>query len=145
MPSRYSRTTYRAVSVPAGRGTDFPRPQACSTWNPASSRSGAHAPRTSLMRWAPRDPPVTSSVGVSGSRPSSVRALRRSASRSEARARSTTSDRSGIPVCTAPRSGVPGNVTAVLRAQRAPSRFATPGRAFCSCTTTGTPARRAAR
>ena len=58
--------------------------------------------------------------------------------------RSAISRRSGSPVTTPPLSGVPSNVTPTRAAHRAPARLASPGRAFCSCTTTGTPRRCAA-
>ena len=41
--------------------------------------------------------------------------------------------------------GVPGKVVATYGVSRAPSRLAQPGRGFASCTTIGTPSRRAAR
>ena len=90
---------------------------------------------------APCEPPKTSSVGRSASRPKAVRASARSAGRSS----ELIAVRSGMPTCSPRCSGVPGVVTATRAASRAPIRLASPGSAFCSCTTIGTPARRAAR
>ena len=106
---------------------------------PAVERSAEAAAKASLRRWAPSDPPVTSTVGPSV-RPKCSRASARWAVRS----RLAISRRSGMPVTVACRSRVPGKVTPTAAANRAPSRFASPGRAFCSWTTTGVPRRRAA-
>ena len=57
-------------------------PMTCSTCTPASARARAAAETDWLSRRAPCEPPVTSSVGRSGSRPKNARASARIAARS---------------------------------------------------------------
>ena len=54
-----------------------------------------------------------------------------------------TARRTGLPVSTASRSGVPGSDTAAWAPSRTAIRLASPGAAFCSWTTVGTRASRA--
>ena len=125
---------------PARRRSPCPcRPRAAPARPPPTARPAAAA-KASLSRWAPSDPPVTSRVGASVS-PNRSRASARRAGRSSI----AISRRSGIPVRVACGSRVPGKVMPTPAAKRAPSRLASPGRAFCSWTTTGVPRRRAAR
>ena len=83
---------------------------------------------TSLIFFAPREPPVTSKVNESGSSPKKVRA----ATLSCFEARASISLRSGMPTNRAFRSGVDLNATPIAFAKPAPSLFAIPGRAFAS-------------
>ena len=57
-------------------------PRMCSTCTPAAAKAGAAAATDWFSRRAPWEPPVTSSVGRSGSRPKNSRASARSAARS---------------------------------------------------------------
>jgi hypothetical protein len=108
----------------------------------AGLANAAAAPDTAwLSRRAPCEPPVTMSVGRSASRPKNARASARRAGRSSVEI----IRRIGSPTYSAFRSGVSGKLTATRRAIRAPALLASPGTAFCSCTTTGSFRRRAAR
>ncbi len=84
---------------------------------------------------------MTTRVGRSGSSPKKARASARVAARSSVE----TSRRIGSPTYSARGSGVSGKLTATRLATRAPALFASPGTAFCSCTTIGSRRRRAAR
>ena len=59
----------RAARRALGRGLAGLGPTMCSTWTPAAASAGAAAATDWLSRRAPWEPPVTSSVGRSGSRP----------------------------------------------------------------------------
>ena len=134
-----------AAQVGGTRSTcrSFPARVRCRTWMPASRRAATAPANASLSRAAPSDPPVTRTVGQRGSRPSAAAPRRGSAGPVERR-RSRLPQRHpddrgrGAAAC-------PGTSRPPRRRPRAPSRLARPGRAFCSCTTTGTPRRRAAR
>ena len=97
------------------------------TWRTATSaRSRQRSYRSraaSLSRPAPRLPPKTATSG------GVVRARAR---------RPRSRRRIGLPVRTAPRSGVPGSEIAARAPRRTATRLARPGAAFCSCTTAGT-------
>ena len=67
--------------VVSGRASPF-GPTMCSTCTPAAANAGAAAATDWLSRRAPWEPPVTSSVGRSGSSPKASRASSRSAARS---------------------------------------------------------------
>ena len=116
-------------------------PVACSTWTPAP-RSAPPAPAAaSLSRRAPCEPPVTSRVGRSASRPKARRASapERGPVEGARRAAQRQADVARV------RQRARERLVATYGVNRAPSRLASPGRAFASCTTRGTCARRAAR
>ena len=96
------RTPTHGVGHVAGLGAS-PRPAGpttCSTWTPASA-SAADAPETAwLSRRAPCEPPVTSSIGRSGSRPKNRAAPRRACA---ARSRPRDHRRIGSPTYSAVR------------------------------------------
>jgi hypothetical protein len=96
------------------------------------------------MRLAPWLPPNTNRVRRRGSRPNVARA----SARSEARSSRASSGRTGLPTSTALPGGkasiAAATPTPTRLAKRAASRLARPGTAFDSCSTTGTPAMRAA-
>ena len=118
-------------------------PTTCSTWTPASAERAARRAETDwLSRRAPCEPPVTSSVGRSGSSPKDARASARSAARSS--------------VEIIRRIGRPTYVGVRQRRVREADRDAggepgaepcwrCPGSALPSCTTSGSLRRRAAR
>ena len=117
------------------------RPRAAPARRPRPAR-GRRRRRPSLMLRAPCEPPVTTRVGRSASRPKNARASARSAAPVEA-GRSS----GGSAGRRTPRAGsvVSGKLTATRRAIRAPTLLARPGSAFCSWTTSGILRRRAAR
>ena len=108
---------------------------------PAALSSAARAANEVLSRCAPRDPPVTRMVGHCGSRPKALIPSARRAARSSWE----TSRRNGIPSTDACGSAVPRKVVATNGVIRAPTRLASPARAFCSWTTMGMRRCRAAR
>ena len=113
----------------------------CRTWIPDERSASTRDWNAVLSRWAPSEPPVTSSVGHWGSSPK----FARPSSRRAARSSSAISRRSGMPTTVAPRRAVEAKVVPTWRVKRAPRRFAMPARAFCSCTTMGMRRLRAAR
>ena len=116
-------------------------PVLTSNWrSPRSRRSGNAEVIVRSMWSAPWLPPNTSTVARSGMRSNASRASARSRSRSATTAR--ISWRIGLPVRSmrAPvgrRAAVPANVVATTEAQRAASRFTTPGTVFGSIRTSG--------
>src|SRR5581483_11902588 len=137
--SSYSTAWYWSLSGAGRRGPSAVQSRAPSAWWTAtSSRSDQRSTRSntaSLMRRAPREPPVTATRWRPGSIPSSVRALRRASGSRDTR---RTSSRTGVPVSTDLGRPVPSNATALAFAHRAASRLAAPGTALASATTRGT-------
>ena len=99
----------------------------------------SRAPSTAvLMLTAPCDPPLTSSVGRSGSSPNDSRA-------SAGVTIGCVIERlMGMPTRVPPRITVSGKVMPTKQAHRAPTLLAIPGSLLASWTTTGTRASRAA-
>ena len=107
---------------------------------PAAENADATARTDSLMCCAPWDPPVTRTVGASGSNPKNSRPTDRMASRSSPEMLR----RTGFPVTLACLRPEPATAAATATARLAPTLLANPALALASCTTTGT-RRRAAR
>ena len=93
------------------------------------------------MLAAPCDPPLTSRVCPSSGSPKDARAADRPPTRSS----SVIPARNGSPMHLAPGSGVSRKDVKTWSLNRAASRLASPGSAFCSWMTIGILRRRAAR
>ena len=137
MRSTYGTTTYGGPDRVGGPGSNsLPSPLTCSTCTPAARRASTRSAKVVLSRWAPSDPPVTSSVGRVSDSPKWASASSRAGGPVEP------GDLAAAAACRPRwRGAAPceANVVATYGVIRAPSRLASPGRAFCSCTTIGIP------
>ena len=117
----------------------FPLPVRWTTCTPSGSSAATFTIARFTLR-APKEPPVMSRVCILGSTPNFEAAVRRADSRPSsvvrAAARAWMAGRRGRPVTTVTPcfafKGVEGKVNPRADAQRAPTRLASPGRAFCS-------------
>ena len=81
MPSTYSTCRYSGAvrALPSASAAALPRPVTCRVWMPAAASAGRAAVTAALMLAAPEEPPVTTRVGRSCSRPRAARASCRAA------------------------------------------------------------------
>ena len=114
-----------------------------------SARSRADRPRGGSRRRRGRasgrvqgEGRVVERPGARGCRPTTTTS--RGREHGLARRTARISRRTGLPVSTAPRVACPASDTAARAPSRTARRFASPGAAFCSCTTAGTRRSRAA-